>query len=275
MKNRQLNSKLVWFSVLFAGLILSVFVIRSAGRQTFRLMNKAPRTSGRLSTLPHIIVWAWERPEKLDFLDKDKVGVAFLAKTLNLRADKVVSRPRLQPLALSPGTQLIAVARIESTASNGPDRASLSSAQMENTVSEIAALAHLPKVIAVQIDFDATVSERAFYADLLTHLRQALPLETGLSITALASWCKGDNWLDNLPIDEAVPMLFRMGVDRSRIVSDLASGGSFSAPLCRQSFGVSTDESLANAPASERVYVFNPNSWSPKSLETVLEKYQR
>ena len=34
-----------------------------------------------LSNLPPAIVWAWERPEKLDFVDTDRVGVAFLAKT--------------------------------------------------------------------------------------------------------------------------------------------------------------------------------------------------
>ena len=275
MKRFQLNSRLVWFCAIFTALILSLGVIRSAGRKSVLSAHDAARTSGRLATLPHIILWAWERPEKLDYIDKDKVAVAFLAKTLALRGDRVVSRPRLQPLTLSPGTQLIAVARIETKAINPAQPAVLSAAQMDSAVKEIAQLAQLKNVIAVQVDFDATISERAFYIGLLTHLRQALPPATALSITALASWCKGDAWIDNLPVDEAIPMLFRMGVDRSQITSGLTSGESFSSPLCRQSSGVSTDESLPFVPATNRIYVFNPNSWSPNSLENVLEKYQR
>ena len=270
MKKLQLNIKIVWLCAIVAGLIISLGVIHSAGRKSDRARN-----GGRLAPLPHIILWAWERPEKLDFVDKDKAGVAFLAKTLYLRGERVVSRPRLQPLTLSPGTKVIAVARIETTVRNAAEPASLSSAQMESAVRDIAQLAQLPDVVAVQVDFDARTSERAFYTDLLTNLRRALPRTTALSITALASWCKGDNWLDNLPIDEAVPMLFRMGVDRSQIVSGLASGESFSSPLCRQSSGISTDETLPYAPATERVYIFNPNPWSPNSFEKVLETYQR
>ena len=271
MKRQQFNRKLVWLFAS-AGLILSLSVIHSAGRKASRSARDVVPTGGRLSTLPHIILWAWERPERLDFIDRHKVGIAFLAKTLYLRGERVVSRPRLQPLAVSQGTALIAVARIEPDTS---EPASLSSTQMESAAKEIAELAGLPNVVAVQVDFDATTSERAFYTCLLTHLRETLPGTTALSITALASWCKGDNWLDNLPVDEAVPMLFRMGVDRSQIVSGLASGESFSASLCRQSAGISTDEPLAYAPLTERIYVFNPNSWSSNSIAKVLERYQR
>jgi hypothetical protein len=271
MKKLRLNRKTVWPVVLAVGLVTSIGVIRSAGRKASRVAPDA-RTANRMATLPHIILWAWERPERLDFIDTNKAGVAFLAKTLYLRGEKVVTRPRLQPLNVRQGTALIAVARIEPSRS---DPASLSNNQMEDASREIVELAQLPNVVVVQIDFDAKTSERAFYSDLLRRLRQALPPTTALSITALASWCKGDNWLDNLPVDEAVPMLFRMGADRSQIVSGLASGQSFSSPLCRQSSGVSTDETLAYTPVTERVYVFNPNSWSSNSFEKVLERYQR
>lgn len=268
------TSKIAWLLILAIGLVISAGVIRSAGRRLARNERRVTNaeTERRLATLPHIILWAWERPEKLDFIDIDKAGVAFLAKTIYLRNEKVVTRPRLQPLSVRPGTVLIAVARIESDRFELP---SLSHNQIETVVKEIAALAQLPNVTAVQIDFDARASERWFYTDLLTAVRQALPPKTTLSITALASWCKGDDWLDKLPVDEAIPMLFRMGVDRPQIVSDLASGESFHAPLCGQSSGVSVDESLPYSPASDRIYVFNPNSWSPDSVARVMEKYQR
>lgn len=77
------------------------------------------------NTLPPVILWAWERPEDLTFLDPERVGVAFLAQTLLLQNEDVVFRPRLQPLRVSPKTKLIAVTRIESTKTTG-ERAALS-----------------------------------------------------------------------------------------------------------------------------------------------------
>ncbi len=213
MKRLQVNTSFVWLFAIVAGLILSLGMIRSAGRKLSRPAQNSARTSVALLTLPHIILWAWERPEKLDFIEKDEAGIAFLAKTLYLRGERVVSRPRLQPLLVSPGVALVAVARIEPSAS---EPASLSPAQMESAAHEIAELAKLPNVVTVQVDFDARTSERAFYSELLIHVRQALPATMALSITALASWCKGDNWLDSLPINEAIPMLFRMGIDLTR-----------------------------------------------------------
>ena len=69
----------------------------------------------------------------------------------------------------------------------------------------------LPRVRGVQIDFDATLSERDAYRALIHDVRKRLGPATPLSITALASWCIGDDWLNGLPVDEAIPMLFRMG----------------------------------------------------------------
>ncbi|MCU1265104.1 MAG: hypothetical protein JWM21_1422 [Acidobacteria bacterium] len=270
--------KSAWLFIGIGVLIISVGVIRSTVR---RVTHKADRANPglantearhRLAVLPRIILWAWERPEKLDFIDTDRTGVAYLAKTIYLRNETVVSRPRLQPLSVRPGTVLTAVARIETDRFAVP---SLSHSQIDSAAKEISGLAQLPNITAVQIDFDARVSERSFYADLLTAVRKALPSTTTLSITALVSWCQGDDWIDKLPVDEAVPMLFRMGVDRRQILSNLDSGEGFQAPLCGQSAGVSVDETLTDAPASERIYVFNPDSWTPDSVAKVMEKYQR
>src|SRR6185295_2701738 len=67
-------------------------------REHAHSITRTPVSPSRLSELPATILWAWERPEKLDFIDPQKTGVAFLAKTIYLRGDRVVSRPRLQPL---------------------------------------------------------------------------------------------------------------------------------------------------------------------------------
>lgn len=227
--------------------------------------------STRISALPSTILWAWERPEQLDYIDPKRVAVAFLAKTIYLRGDDAVSRPRLQPLSVPNGAPVIAVARIESERTEQVGPATLSPQQMKDTAREISKLGNLPNVVMVQVDFDATVTERAFYRSLLTELRGQLPESALLSITALASWCKGDNWLDDLPIDEAVPMLFRMGVERKQFLSQLAAGEGFSAKRCQASVGISTDEPLAQLPRAQRVYVFNPKSWSVSQVNKILE----
>jgi len=222
-------------------------------------------TSTTVESLPPVILWAWERPENLTFLDPQKTGVAFLAKTITLRDGKTVVKPRLQPLQLARDTKLIAVVRIET------DRASLSSAQLEQTAHEISLLSG---VSAVQIDFDATVSERDFYRKLLQRVRDELSPSVGLSITALASWCAGDNWIADLPVDEAVPMLFRMGVERRQFQRRLESGQPFEASICRNSAGVSTDEPLTVS-AVNRLYLFNPQPWTSDSFARSMEAFRR
>jgi hypothetical protein len=239
--------------------------------QAHAFRHTSPSAS-RIANLPATILWAWERPEKLDFIDPQKIGVAFLAKTIYLRGDRMISRPRLQPLVVPAGAAVIAVARIESDRTTSP---TLSVEQIKETAAEISELGSLPNVVMVQVDFDATRSERAFYRELLNALRAKLPPSIGLSITALASWCKGDNWLDDLPVDEAVPMLFRMGIERKQFLSQLAAGEGFSSHPCQASAGVSTDEPLAQLPGVQRLYVFNPASWSPEAVNQVMETNNR
>ena len=40
-----------------------------------------------MSAVPLLVLWAWERPEDLRFLDPIRVGVAFLAATVRLWAE--------------------------------------------------------------------------------------------------------------------------------------------------------------------------------------------
>src|SRR5260370_36036755 len=88
------------------------------GRDRAGLDLSAARSTASASTaldrLPKIMLWAWERPEDLSFIDPSKIGVAFLAKTIYLRGERVESRPRLQPLSVPDSTALMAVVRIES-----------------------------------------------------------------------------------------------------------------------------------------------------------------
>ena len=214
-----------------------------------------------MNSLPPVILWAWERPEDLTFLDPERYGVAFLAQTLILNGDDVVFRPRRQPLKVSPATKLIAVTRIESSKITGTG-AALSNAQIAKLVSLVLHTQQLENVVAVQIDFDVTKSERSFYRQLLEKLRLNLPQHVPLSMTALASFCVGDRWLDGLPVDEVVPMIFRMGLDNEKIRNLIAAGNDFREPLCRTSYGVALDEPVTVRFAeARRLYVFNNRSW--------------
>ena len=256
--------------------------------------------------MPSVVLWAWERPDDLKEVDQRRAGVAFLAGTIFIHPiapdrrdtpdEGVVLRPRLQPLRVPERVPLMAVVRIETR--QGWSQSTYQTAQpMESedgpyaeeqrsrVVSAIRRLAALPEVQAVQIDFDATRSEQGFYRALLIDLRKALPSGTRVSITALASWCVGDPWLAKLPpgtINEAVPMLFRMGPDGPNVASFLNGGNEFRVAACRGSIGLSTDESFSQEILrdgrvgssadlqTKRVYVFHPKAWNEESVKKTI-----
>src|SRR5712692_11060495 len=224
---------------------------------------------------PSIILWAWERPEDLEFLDARRYAVAFLAQTLTLRGEDIVFSPRHQPLKVSPDMELIAVTRVESQKTTG-QRAALTAMQRERLVALVLKTRELNRVAAIQVDFDAVSSERDFYRVLLRELRGKLPDDVPLSITALASFCVGDRWLNDLPVDEAVPMIFRMGADDRSIRNLLSSGEDFREPLCQKSYGIAVDEPLEmKFDASRRLYVFNDRSWTTSDIASVNERSQQ
>jgi Protein of unknown function (DUF3142) len=215
---------------------------------------------------PRTILWAWERPEDLRAIDSKRFAVAFLAQTLVLTSGEVRFDPRHQPLDVSPETHLMAVTRVETQRMAGKVP-QLSEEQQRKTVSLILKTLELPNVSAIQVDFDAARSERDFYRALLQDLRHRLPDHIPLSITALASFCVGDRWISDLPIDEAVPMAFRMGADDKAIRTLLADGEDFREPLCRRSYGVAIDEPLeAKLDPGRRLYIFNHQSWKASDL---------
>jgi hypothetical protein len=227
-----------------------------------------PVVTPQVTQLPPVVLWAWERPEDLRAIDPNTTGVAFLARTVFLSGDTVSIRPRFQPLRLAPGTQVIAVVRIESRPDASP---SLSPAQLKGATHAVGAVTQLPGLAGLQIDFDATASQRDFYRELIAQVREEIPPDLPLSITALASWCIGDDWLKNLPIDDAVPMLFRMGADTREVSLHLQSGGDFRTPVCRHSLGISADEPLSNLPAGRRLYIFSRRPWTSGTAQLATQ----
>lgn len=236
--------------------------------------SAAPDTNLRSDNLPSVILWAWERPENLEFVDPKQFGVAYLAQTLILRNDEMIFRPRRQPLKVSPDTKLIAVSRIE-TATNVSEPTALSQTQRTEIVERILKSVEMANVSGVQIDFDAAVSERDFYRELIVDVRRNLPANVSLSITAIASVCLGDRWFGDLPVAEAVPMIFRMGADDKKIKALLANGEDFPEPLCRTSYGVALDEIFAaKLDRARRLYVFNNRAWTPQDVARINQNFR-
>lgn len=225
-----------------------------------------PHPQGRLATLTRTTLWAWERREDLRDLNTRRFTVAYLDQTLTIGL-LVHAQPRRNALALPSSLTRIPVVRIETAPG-----AILNDWNRTQTVRAILASAHEPGIAALQIDFDATRSQRSFYRDLLFELRRQMPANLPLSITALASWCSYDDWLGGLPIDEAVPMLFRMEPDHRRAQPN-ANDFRISEPLCQSSVGISTTESWPSQLAGKRIYVFADNGWhsdTPAALERRL-----
>jgi Protein of unknown function (DUF3142) len=228
----------------------------------------------RLKAFPKLVLWAWEEKQDLRFLKGD-VGVAFFAKHLRLRGTSVDMRPRRTPLLVNEATPLMAVVRIDG---DERERPSLDALQLEKAMGELENVLQLPRVRALQIDFDARLSERFFYRDLLKALRQRHPA-LPISMTALVSWCGSDSWIQRLPMDEAVPMLFRMGPDAVETRERLRRGQDYGPRLARCALGLSLDEPRDMVPRSwlkeRRVYVFHPSSWTEQDVLRIQEEIQR
>jgi hypothetical protein len=214
-------------------------------------------------------LWAWERQEDLRFLEGHDVGVAFLASTLRLEGSRVVEFPRRQPLRVAAETELTAVVRLEAD-----ENAPLDESQRSHVIVRIVAAAKAPGVRRVQVDFDASRSQRHGYACLLRELRASLPSGMSLSMTALASWCMFDPWIDEarLPVDEVVPMVFAMGRGGADLRRRLSSEGDFRVRACRSAVGFATWEPTHDLPPGRSVYWFHDEAWTATSFRHALAK---
>jgi hypothetical protein len=253
----------------FAALPLLLTLLHIPACQTSNARNRVNERE-----FPRVILWAWERPEDLHFINTNRYGVAFLAQTLTLKNDDVLQKPRRWPLKVPPATRLIAVTRIESRKTTGQP-VSLSDNQRTRLSALILKTLGEGNVSGIQLDFDAVVSEREFYRNLLHDVRRKLPDNVPLSMTALASFCVGDRWLADLPIDEAIPMVFRMGKDSAAIKDMLSQGKDFRDGICRRSYGIAVDEPFdAKLSSERRVYVFNSQAWSVDDLAALEKRIQ-
>lgn len=226
------------------------------------------------------MIWAWERSENLSFIDPDTTGVAFLAGIIRLDRDQVKLNKRIQELVLPTGTKTLAVIRLEVNRSN--EAPALSAEQQTRVANLIESAIEQYRLDAIQIDFDALESERPFYSGLLGQLRQLLPANKGISMTALASWCIHDYWLDELPVDEIVPMFFCMGADETGVLNHLRSGKSLASSKVAHAAGLmcgdvatrsaERERRLRARLCHERLYLFSMKPWTSSTFNETVAK---
>jgi hypothetical protein len=218
--------------------------------------------AGRALAAPALVLWAWERPEDLSSAPPN-VEVAAVEGFVQLSGDHLWGRARRFPLKTAPGARRIAVVHVQIDTSRPLE---WSPALRARTASAVLAYATRPRFEAVQIDFEVPASDRQVLLDVAHDVRAGLPSGMPLSMNALASWCETEDWIDAAPVDEIVPMVFRLGPGGAKLKAKLAAGGDFADPRCRRAIGVATDTPLARYPRDRRVYVFNPHSWTPAAI---------
>ncbi len=210
------------------------------------------------------MLWAWERTEDLRWIPSD-VGVAYVATAISLDGARARLTPRANPLYLRADTVAVPVVHVDVSWRQPPV---LNAAQKAVVVEQVLAAAATSKHHVVQLDFEVRLSQRAFLQEVVHDIRQRLPSNTALSITALASWCAGDYWLGHMPADEIVPMVFRMGRDAQVIRQQLRAQGRFLPANCSTALGQSSDEAVVGITA-KRHYYFSPKAWTADSWRQV------
>jgi hypothetical protein len=211
------------------------------------------------------MIWSWDRPEDLSSLSQSapSVGVAYLAATATVSEARVHVARRANALRIGDATPRLPLVRIEIAPGAQPGEPEL--APLVEAVKQASAGG------PVQIDCEAAFSQRDFYRRLLREVRAALGPKVPISVTALSSWCLGDRWMTGRPVDEIVPMFYRLGSEKNALRADLAAGQDF-APECRSALGFITDEPFVAPPTARRAYVFSPHRWQPDQISAVLRK---
>jgi hypothetical protein len=250
-------------------------MLAGVGRVFFIFCCEASLVAQTKPLPPRIMLWSWQASDDFRFLKASDIGVAYLALSIQLNGrDDPIPGPRLNPVRIGPDTFQTVEVRIDFD-SYGTRRPAFSERQRRLTVQMIGEIAELSHAQSLQIDFDAPASAYPFYRSLLMDVRERLGPKVFLSMTALVSWCEtGRSWMSGLPVDEIVPMAFYMGQATPAITSQLAGGGQFGLPECRNSIGTDLEDPRGVRPhKTQRAYFFNSfRAWSPELVRAAMER---
>ena len=244
---------------------------------------------------PRIVLWSWEHNDDLRFVDTSKVAIAHFEGTIILGRETASIIKRRNLICLPASGFHFPVFRIElAHRDEAAQPAAFARAEtiiLDHLIKSKPAGCRRSQLAAyepttVQIDFDAKQNDRASYLQFLQNLKAKLPRNTKLSVTALASWCLGDKWLQQAGVDETVAMLFSMGVGYEGALSamsrmPLSNGGS-----AKQSIGISINEEKTNrrlkklgilssdmrASKFEHLYAFSSLGWTKRRYEKLIEE---
>jgi hypothetical protein len=214
---------------------------------------------------PERIAWLWDQARQPPW---PGAGAAVLQRHILLTGTRVLTRPRMRPAPLAPGTPVTPVVHVDVSIVHPPRDIAAGRAAIVRAMTQAAAHSSSGWV---QLDMEAMPSQRQAYRALVRELRAALPPHIKLSVTALAWWCRSPAWLDDLAADEVVPMFFRMGKDSAALRAIVASEPALLHPLCRAgSAGFSPQEPFAPGVTERyrRSYWFDYHAW--KAMPTTL-----
>jgi hypothetical protein len=254
-------------------LLVPAFAIFQSQKKTYEGSDATRRS---LSAVKHVVLWSWQNYDNLKFIDPHKVSVASYCGTILIDRGLVKFRPRLNTLLVPDGTVVIPVFRVVTRHSEEP----LSDDAIAEAVDTIARCLRVRPSPVVQIDFDATVAERQSYLAFLKSLRLALPRDTAISVTALASWCLFDQWLKEGAADEAVAMMFSMGEGRGETLKAVRKLPLATALSTKVSLGLSANEPSTNLELrstavirqAERIYLFASGGWSKERFQNLASE---
>ena len=125
------------------------------------------------------------------------------------------------------------------------------------------------------------VSERDFYRKLLLVLRKKLGSKTIISITALASWCTYDRWIDqyNLPINYVVPMFFSLDQNikrREHFISHFPKNSKLLANYCQGPLGLAIYEPWqVPFDTKSSIFIYTQGGWRNDALIKAQQLFEQ
>lgn len=253
-----------------AGVVAGIVLLVALGLIAQARAGAAQPDSTVAASIARGVAWIWPgsngpKPARSDGLVYREAAV--LVESLVLRARGVEHAGRTQPLVLPAGVRLLPVVHVEAA---GDAPADFTPAQREAILAAVRRQAGIASAGAgvLQVDFEAPAREREAYRSLIAAVRAALPPGVRLSVTALVHWCAQGDWLDHLPVDEVVPMLFRLGPQADDWRRRFQQGDATLARRCRgPALGFATNDPPPSAllARTARPYWFDEALWSNPS----------
>jgi hypothetical protein len=270
MRDAQVRRRAVAACLLAGSVLLVAGGLAAAARANHAALQPATAADAAAS-LARGVAWVWPTsngPQASGAATPSYREAAVLVETLVLRAHGVERGGRQQPLALPDHVALLPVVHVEAAA-DAPT--TFTATQREAILAAVRR--HAPAAAAgagvLQLDFEAPARARESYRSLVAEVRAALPANVRLSVTALAHWCTQGDWLDRLPVDEVVPMLYRLGAHAAQWRERFATDDPSLARRCRgPALGFATNDPppAALLARTARPYWFDEAAWSNPSL---------